>query len=185
MLILPWAEFIMKCRASLVPALGLALVLLTIPALAAAQKTRYLETSGTSGGGSADIIIESFGSSPGERPPGLDRVQAPVYNIHVTVPPGSSAANTTVMLRDSLDFVLPAGYVVTIPSATTTQIHRTTGTFSMSVTSTIVGQTVKPIVTAPGLQGPGLLVLVLALAAAAWFVLVRRKAEGGPDSGTA
>ena len=176
----------MKHRYSLVPALGLVLVALTIPGLAAAQKTRYLEVSGTaSGGGSAAIIIETFGSSPGERPAGPARVQTPIYNIHVTVPSGSTAAHTTVLLRDSLDFVLPADYVVTLAGPTTTEVHRTTGTFTMSVTSSIPGQTVKVNPDLPALRAPGLIELVLALALAGWVVLAGRRSKGRPDPGTA
>jgi hypothetical protein len=176
----------MKCSAALAPALGLVLVALTIPGLAAAQKTRYLESNGTSSGaGSAAIIIETFGSSPGERPAGPARALAPIYNIHLTVPPGSSAASTNAMLRDSVDFVLPADYVVTIPSSRLTQVTRATGTFTMSVTSSIPGQTIQLVTDVPGLGGPGLIVLVLALALAAWFAMPRRKPEGRPGPGSA
>jgi len=106
--------------------------------------SRYIGTSGTATDlGRRTITIEPVSLA----------AQAPII-VDVTVPSGSTASNTTLMIRDSLDAALPPEYVVSTVNSTTVQINRTTGGFGMTLTGTVPGQTIVEVPPPPRPPAP-------------------------------
>jgi hypothetical protein len=177
-------EFSAATFGPLVAAALLAVGLAFHSAPASAALTRSLQAYGTSSGpGTCSITIESFGFDPEQAARGGSSIESP-FIINVSIPTHSSASNSASLIRNDVDAVLPADYVVTIhPSyPSVVVINRTTGTFTMSISENVPGQEYAEVNTpVPMLDPAGLVMIAIVLAvAAAWWVGRRRRAEATP-----
>ena len=150
--------------------LGFTLVALLGGSAAHAASTRYIGVKGTSTGpGTATIDIESFGSEPSD----VSRL-LPSYSAHLTIGAGSTQSQTAFKLRDTLDAVLPADYVVVLATPTVVRLTRTTtpGAFVItSIVENIPNQTIEERGGLPALDARGWAALAtLMLVSGAWVV---------------
>ncbi len=141
----------MKGRSKLWPAPLLALMVLVLYPAWAGADSKYIQTDGTSSGsGKRTITVEPVSLATGGTR--VSRAMT-TFVVDVTIPVSSSASNTTILIRDSLDIALPAEYVVTIPQSNIVQILRTLGSFDMFLTGTVPGQTIEEVPLPPHTYG--------------------------------
>jgi hypothetical protein len=150
----------MKKLSGIWPALVVA-ILAASPHAALAAFNRSIYVSGTSSGpGTCSITIEPFGARGGIQPSSVQ-----TFNINVPIPNASSASNSATLIRNDVDTALPAEYTVTIPAGhpTFVDISRASGTFTMTISENVEGQTIQEGSPAPGLEWPAMLLLALGL----------------------
>jgi hypothetical protein len=102
--------------------------------------------------------------------------------INVSIPSGSTPANSTTLIRNDVDAALPAEYLVTIAGGgTVVIIERPAGDFTMGILEDVPGQTISEFVPAAGPSVPMLgdrstiLASLLLLTAGMAFLLRRRQ----------
>jgi hypothetical protein len=173
----------MKSRTSIWSILVLATLLAFLRASSSEAATKYVQSTGTSNGpGTAAITIESFApNGPNRAATGASNVQAMTL-INVSIPSGSTPANSTTLIRNDVDAALPAEYLVTIAGGgTVVIIERPAGDFTMGILEDVPGQTISEFVPAAGPSVPMLgdrstiLASLLLLTAGMAFLLRRRQ----------
>ena len=169
----------MNSRTSIWFILVLATLLASLQASSSEAATKYIESKGTSNGpGTAGITIESFApNGPNRAATGASNVQAMTL-INVSIPSGSTPANSTTLIRNDVDAALPAEYLVTIAGGgTIVVIDRPGGDFTMGIVEDVPGQTVSEFipVSGPMLGDRGTIVASLLLLTAGMAFLLRRR----------
>ncbi|HEY3216497.1 MAG TPA: hypothetical protein VGK93_08390 [Candidatus Eisenbacteria bacterium] len=175
----------MKGRLTLWTAPLLVVLLLALYPAGAGADTRYIQTTGTAtGDGKKTITIETVSLATGKAQ--VSRAMS-LYVVDVTISNGSSAASTTIKIRDSLDVALPAEFIVSILPSNIVEINRTLGAFTMSLSGSVPSQTIQEISYPPhtfgmpmigGPWAPILLSLCLLAAGAIYLTRCRRVSWG-------